>query len=674
MLILAAGWAALSAPFPAGAVETPAPAGLAPARPAAEAVTPPEPAAPLPGLAPASETTTSTTATTTSLTTSSATGSTQTTTSRTTSTTLAPAKGGSQAEGGYLSAITGSHLRWVELSVGGLPVRVQSGGVVALHPDAPFRVLKMHGDGWLDYGLQARLAGLPTADMQRFHTLNELLGEQVFQRESLALEVWRGQRRLGEIQLLVKLLPIDWLRRAEAAPRLADKIDLTRRALELTPDDRLLVLRLVDLLVEAGRLAEAAAHLEEQAWTQEDPALLNRLAELYQRLDQPEKLAQVTAKLLALHPDDPVLLERLATAYERQERWEEAVLLLERLSRGQAPAERSATFVRLAQAQQKLGRLDLAMRHLEQATALRPNQAGLWQELSEVRKQAGDRAGALEAQRRAADLAPADQAARQRLAEELIAAGRPAEAAAELEKLAQQSPSDAGLWLRLARLYEQIDDRQALVRVYRHLARLGPHDPDLDFNLGVLLFDLGRWQEALDSLTVAAQARPKDREIGELILACLIKLERKDQALDAARALTKDRPDQPALLERLYAALAKDRPQAVAKLLDQAIAAGSKTARLYQLRAALALDQEDTAAALAALEAGVKHLPADLELWFKLAGLYELASQEDKALKAYESVLDKDPNYPSAQDRYLQLKTSRLGREPAKPGPAGKQP
>ncbi|MFH1034175.1 MAG: tetratricopeptide repeat protein [Pseudomonadota bacterium] len=696
VLILAVCGAAPFWPAPAGAVETPAPVGLAPPRPAAPSQPDLTTGATV-STSTATATTVSSDTTSTSLTSAtSATTATSTTTtsssatttesdttitSRTTSTTQpAPAPAAkregqapAQADGGYFSAITGNRLRWVELSVGGLPVRVSAGGVVALHPDAPFRVLKMEGDGWLDYGLQPRLAGLPTADLGRFHTLNELMGEQVFERDALTLEIWRGQRRLGDIQLLVKLLPIDWLRRAEEAPRLADKIALTRKALDLTPDDRLLVLRLVDLLVEAGRLAEAAAQLEGEAWVQDDPTLLTRLADLYQRLDQPEKLAEVTAALLVKNPDDPVLLDRMATAYERQERWEEAVVLLERLSRNQAPAERAATFMRLAQAQRRLGRLDQAARYLQQATGLRPRDPALWQELAETRKQAGDQAGAIEAQRQAAELAPADQAARQQLAEDLAAAGKPAEAAAELEKLVQQSPGDSGLWLRLARLYEQVDDRPALVRVYQRLVRLGPHDPDLDYNLGVLLYDLGRWSEALDSLTAAGQARSQDREISELILACLLKLERKDQALDVARALLKGKPDQPALLERLYVALAKDRAQAVAKLLDQAMAAGSKAARLYELRAALALDQEDTATAVAALEAGAKALPANLELLAKLAGLYELAGREDKALKAYERILDKDPNFPGVQDRYLQLKTSRLGREPRKNGETGKQ-
>lgn len=608
-------------------------------------------------LTPTSSTTTSETTTT----------STSRTTSSSTSTTLPagppPPRGEAPRGDGYLSTITGSHLRWVELSLGGLPVRVQAGGVAALHPDAPFRVLRAEGDGWLDYGLQPRLEGLPEVDLSRFHTLNELLGEQVFSRDFVTLEVWRGQRRLGAIQLLVRLLPIDWLRRAEKAASLEDKIAYTQKALDLTPDDRLLVTRLADLLVEAQRYREAAALLEEQPWLRDDQAQLARLSELYQRTGQTEKARGVVERRLELAPQDTALLETLAQLLEQDQRWEEAAALWERLSQLQSGAERAATYSHLAQVRLRMGQPGPAAQVLEQAVKLQPFDALLWQTLSEARQAAGNPSGALDAQRQAAALAPADQQARLRLVEGLLAAGRKAEAAAELEKVAQLSPEDPGIWLRLARLYEDLGDKQALVKTYRHLTRQGPHDPDLDFNLGVLLGEMGRHQEALDSLVVAAQGRPQDREIQRRIMALQLKLGRGDRALELAKNQLQANADQPELLEQLYAALAKDQPQAVAALLDQALAAGSKSPRLYLLRASLALEQDDTLGAAKALELGVKNLPDNLELWTKLAGLYEAAGQDKKALKAYEHVLDQAPNQPGVQDRYLSLKTSLLERE-----------
>ncbi len=609
-----------------------------------------------------SETSTSETTTTSGSTTSSV-----TTSSNSTSTTLPagppPARGQAPKSEGYLATITGSHLRWVELSVGGLPVRVQAGGVAALHPDAPFRVLRAEGDGWLDYGLQPRLEGLPEVDLNRFHSLNELFGEQVFNRDFVNLEVWRGQRRLGSIQLLVRLLPIDWLRRAEKATSLEDKIAYTQKALDLTPDDRLLATRLADLLVEAQRYREAAALLEEQPWLRDDREQLARLTELYQRIGETAKAKAVVERRLELSPQDPALLAALAQLLEQEQQWEQAAALWERLSQLQSGAERAATYGHLAQVRLQMGQPGPAAQALEQAVKLQPFDAVLWQTLAEARQAAGNPAGALEAQRQAATLAPADQQARLRLVEALLAAGRKAEAAAELEKAALLSPDDPGIWLRLSRLYEDLGDKPALVKTYRHLTRQGPHDPDLDFNLGVLLGELGRYQEALDSLAVAAQGRPQDREIQRQMMALQLKLGRGDRALELAKNQLQANPDQPELLEQVYANLAKDKPQQVAALLDQALTAGSKAPRLYLLRASLALEQEDTLGAAKALELGVKNLPDNLELWTKLAGLYEAAGQDGKALKAYEHILDQAPNQPGVQDRYLSLKTNLLERE-----------
>lgn len=568
----------------------------------------------------------------------------------------------------------GPRLLWVELSVGGQPVQVKSGGVLALHPDAPFRVIKAKSDAWLDLGLSASLAGLPGVDMARFHTLSELLGEAVYSRQEVQLQVHKGGRLIGGVQLMIKLLPIDWLRRAEAATRLEDKIENTRQALALTPDDRLLALRLVDLLDEAKRYKEAAELLQGQAWTRDDPDLLSRLLEMYLRQGQLEPAAQVVTELLANKPDDIPLLERLAGLDEQLERWEEAMVVLERLTQIAEPDQRAPLWLRLAQVLIKSDKKDQAVMALQKAVELSPGDANSWRVMAEIKEQLGDAAGALEAQRRAAQLAPADLEAHLSLSEAYQKAGRKAEAAAELEKAALLRPDDTPQWLRLARLYEELEDRPALLKVYQRLTKASPHDPDLDYNLGVLLMEMERWEQALESLDAAAKAKPRDREVGRLILEALLRLKRWDQALKQAQAMLQDQPDQAALLERVYAALAKERPQGVAALLDHALAAGPKQANLYQLRAALALDKEDTPAALKALELGVKNLPGDLAMQLKLAGLYEAAGQEQKALQAYERILDKDPNYQDAQERYLQLKTGLLSERQGKGGANGGKP
>ncbi|CAO0821762.1 Tetratricopeptide repeat protein [Desulfarculales bacterium] len=569
----------------------------------------------------------------------------------------------------------GPRLLWVEFSVGGQPVQINAGGVLALHPDAPFRVLKAKSDAWFDLGLSASLGGLPTVDMQRFHTLSELLGEAIFSREQVQLQVHKGGRLLGGVQLMIKLLPIDWLRRAEAATRLPDKIENTRKALELTPDDRLLSLRLVDLLEEAKRHKEAADLLQSQAWIRDDPARLTQLLDLYLRQGQLEAAAQVVTELLDLKPDDIPLLERLAWLDEQLERWEEVTAVLERLTQIAGEDERSGLWLRLAQVLLKSDKKDQALTALQRAAERGLANANAWRVMAEIRGQLGDPVGALEAQRRAAQLAPADLEGHLSLSEAYQKAGYKTEAAAELDKAVHLRPDDNALWLRLARLYEKLEDRPALLKVYQHLTKASPHDPDLDYNLGVLLMDMERWEPALESLNVAARAKPLDCEVARLTMEALLRLKRWDQALLQAQVLLKDQPAQTAaVLERLYAALAKERPQALAGLLDLVLASGAKQANLYQLRAVLALDKEDTPGAIKTLELGVKNLPQNLALQLKLAELYEAAGQDQKALQAYERLLDKDSTYQDAQGRYLQLKTGLLSERKSKGGSNESQP
>lgn len=564
----------------------------------------------------------------------------------------------------------GPHLLWVELAVGAQPMRVAAGGALAIHPDALFRVIRAKSDAWLDFGLSYQLAGLPPLDLGQYHSLSELLGDSVYSRDSVELRVMKGERLLGSVQIIPKFLPIDWLRRAEAATQPEERLADTAKALELMPEDRLLVLRMADLLIDAKRHAEAIALLEQQAWAWDDQAALSHLADLYQRQGQNDKAAQAVDKLSALSPRDPRLLERLAGLLEQLGKWEEATAVLERLSQVLPEDERLPIWLRIAQALQKAGKLEPALEVAERAARQRPGEAAPWQVLAKLRAQAGDSAGALEAQRRLAALAPSDIETHMRLVEAFLGAGRKAEAAAELEKAAQLQPSETSLWMRLLQLYQDLDDRPSQLRVYQRLTALPGHDPDLDLRQGVLLMDMDQNQQALASFQALAKARPQDPEGQRLMVDVLARLGRWDQVIALAKTAYQGRPLPAPLLEGLYAAQAQKQPLVVAQFLDQALKAGAQETSLYQLRATLALDQDQTEAAIAALELGVQNLPDDSDLALKLAGLYEAAGQDQKAARLYERLLDKNSSLPGLQERYLQLKTRMLDERNAKGGEA----
>ncbi|MEW5914123.1 MAG: tetratricopeptide repeat protein [Thermodesulfobacteriota bacterium] len=567
----------------------------------------------------------------------------------------------------------GQELLWVELSVGGQPLRVRAGGVATLHPDAPFKVQEAKTSSWLDLGLSYRLKSLPQVNLDQYHTLTQLLGRHVYNTDQLELEVLKGGQVVGSIHLLVRLLPIDWLRLAREAQSLDDKITYTKKALELTPDDRLLMERLVDLLVEARRYDQAAALLEQQAANQTDPRWLSRLADLYERLGQNQKAAAALSQLAALHPRNAALLDRLAKMYEKDQRWEEAAAVLAKFSDLNSGLDRARALRRLAQAQQKAGQASAALQSLEQAVTLAPRDVELWRELAQARTQAGDRAGALQALTQAAQVAPGDLRLHLDLSRGFLAAGDKRRAAAELEKAAALQPKEPAHLLGLAKLYSDLGDRKALANTYRRLSALQPDDPDLNYNLGVLLFEEGQYADSLRHLQKVASVRPQDKEAQQMLFRTLVRLKRWPQAVAQAKKMLRSRPGDEKLVELIYGALAQERPQDAAALLDLVLAKKPQQVRPYQMRAALALQAEDRAAAIKALSGAAQAQPKNLQVLAQLAGLLEAEERPAEALKVYAKILDQDPNFPGVAERYLALRTQMM-RQERKKGPPSAPP
>jgi predicted Zn-dependent protease len=569
------------------------------------------------------------------------------------------ASGGAFAQEPLSSDEAGPNLRYIRFSLAGKPVDVRAGGILALHPDVPFRVVEAKTDAWFNFGLRTRLSGMPMVDLNNFHTLSELLGPKVYEGPELKVQALKDGQVLGEVSLDVSLLPIDWLRRAEEAQSVDKKIAFTEKAWQLTPDDRLLLTRLVDLMVEAKRYKEAVELLEGQSLQEDDAKLLRRLAGLYERAGQKEKAAAALSKLSAENPKDKALLARLAKLYEEMERWEEAAQILSRLLQGQTGAQRGETFLRMAAALERAGKKQEAMQALEHASRLKPADAKLWLRLAQGRKQAGDTPGTISALKRAVELQPANRSLRLELCEALLASGDKRGAASQMQEAAKLSPDDAALWLRLSRLQQDLGDKKALIHTYKRLAVLKPNQPDLLYNMAIISLDMENLPEALKYLQDALRAKPGDRQIRETMLDVLVQMGQWKQAVKLARELIKEKPD-PDLVMGLFGALSQSQPAELAKLMDLLLAQAPQDAKFYATRAALALEMQDTPGAVKALEQGIKAHPKALDLRWSLAGLYEAEKENQKALEQLGAILDENPEYPQAEERYLQLKTSIL--------------
>jgi predicted Zn-dependent protease len=553
----------------------------------------------------------------------------------------------------------GPHLRYIRFSLAGKPVDVRGGGVLALHPDVPFRVLEAKTDAWFSFGLQTRLDGMPEVDLKAFHTLSELLGPKLYEDPDLKVQALKDGQVLGEVRLEVSLLPIDWLRKAQGTNDIKQKIAFTEKAWQLSPDDRLLFSRLVDLMVEAKRYKEAVELLESQSLQKDDAKLLRQLAGLYDRSGQKEKAAAAYSKLAADFPKDRALLERLAKLYEELERWEEAAQVLGRLLVGQSGAQRGEIFMRQANALERAGKKKEAVQALEHASRLKPADAQLWQRLAEGRSEAGDTPGAIAALKRVVELQPAKRGPRLELAEVLLASGNKREAARQLKEAALLSPDDAALWLRLSRLQQELGDQKGLMQSYKRLADLKPNQPDLLYNLAITSLEMDKPAEALGYLEKALKAKPGDREIRETMLEVVVQLGKWKRAVRLAKELIEEKPDVNIVMS-LYPGLSQNRPKDLAALMDLLMDSEPQEAKFYETRAALALKLDDTPGAIKALEQGIEAHPKALDLRWGLANLYEAEDDNKKALEQLSAILDENPDYPEAEERYLQLRTSSL--------------
>ena len=625
-------------------------------------------------------------------------------------------------------------LKWIEFSMGGTPRRVKAGGIMAIHPDTPFKIKKVETDAWFQVGVKAFLAAYPKIDLYQFQTLTDILGPDVYKIDELVVEARRAGVSIGQVRLMLRLLPIDWLRKARSARKLEDKIAYTQKALELTPDDRLMVKRLVMLLEKAKRYQEAVDLITQYPSGDDGAWALAAMARLYRRLDQPEKEAAALSKLLDITPRDRASLERLADLYGKMGKWPEAALVLERmLPLLQGPVRVSA-LRRLAEALGKAGKAGQAAQIWDSAVKQQPDNPELWQALAQARAQSGDKVGSLAALKQAVFLAPKDQklwdelinallengdkaeAARSmelqlklrpedqallarlaRLYEELgdenalmrtyarlsalrpddrnlsynlsllksqkhLAAGEDKKAAQALEMALALEPDNKGLMLRLAEIYGRLNDKKAQASIYRRLVELDPKNATLFYNLALLSFELKDYQLALNSLDSAAKLKPDDEEIRELALDVLLKLGKYQRVKELAAAMMKAKAPLK-VIDSLYAELETDKPELLMEIIDLGIKQDPKDKKLYELGAVLALDREDTKAAIKVLERGVKALPKDTSLLEKLSGLYEAEGMDEKALAALEKILDRQPDNKKAGERYTRIRMGMLRKK-----------
>ena len=242
-------------------------------------------------------------------------------------------------------------------------------------------------------------------------------------------------------------------------------VELYRHHLQVHADDQTTRRRLVNLLVDERRFAEAQVEAQKVTRARpEDPEALEVEADLALRTGRPAEGQRLLDRLRALDPDDPDVVGRIVGVLEHHGRAREGVVLADQWAAAHSGDYRGAM---------------LAARALLLA---------------------GETEAAAEAARRAVTLAPDSLAPRALVARVHQSRKRYAEAAAAWEEAVERFPGNSAIALDLAFCREQLGDADGAEAAVRGVLGREPDNATALNFLGYLFADHGRHLEEAEKL------------------------------------------------------------------------------------------------------------------------------------------------------------------------------
>ena len=249
------------------------------------------------------------------------------------------------------------------------------------------------------------------------------------------------------------------------------------------------------LRASQGKHADSAAAFEHglSLLDEKDPRLLDTLLSLgteWLAAGNPGKASDAWERTAALDPENVDLHHRLAEAYVQNGLPDRALPHFEYLAANAAPGDRPRALEEIARLHQAAGRVDEAIRSLEQAINLTAPENWLRAELQDrlIRLyEHAHRTADLEARwKQAATENPRDLAAYLQLVAFYEKIGNQEQQRVWLEKLVTLSPKNAAARIKLGRLLAQIDQVEAAIPIYDRLLAEQPQNADLIFERATL--------------------------------------------------------------------------------------------------------------------------------------------------------------------------------------------
>jgi tetratricopeptide (TPR) repeat protein len=447
-------------------------------------------------------------------------------------------------------------------------------------------------------------------------------------------------------------------------------IDFYKKAYALDPNSPVIGEQLAEMYFVAQRIRDAVT--EAQQILRRDPSnlptrrLLARiyirsLGDLSKSADEPATVALAVEQLSQIVRLDPTDVESalwLARLERLSGKQEEAEKVLRGILAGD-PNNESA-LQQLTQLLLDAGKSNEAVDLLEQALARTPS-ADLYDQLGDAYTQLHDANDAEKAYRSAVDLEPDQTSHRKSLAQSLFDQGKYSDAGAEYQKLADAEPDDANNHLRLAeinRSLRRLDKAEQEVLLAKKRA---PGNLEVLYNEASIYEAEERYDDAIRVLSDAvagvkgqAELTPGRRRTLAILYQLLGQFYKDGQnytaAINTFREMVKLGPEEDRrgrlLIIDSYRA-DRDLPHAFDEARkgladyphDRALSIGE--AMLYG-------DNNQSAEAAQLLRPLLNNSPADLEIYFDLAQIYE---QDRQFAEAEQTVHTSEKLAERASDR-----------------------
>lgn len=225
--------------------------------------------------------------------------------------------------------------------------------------------------------------------------------------------------------------------------------------------------------------------------------------------------------------------------------------------------------------------------------------------------------------------------------------GRIDEGAAQLREITGLYPEKVAPYVNLARYYLQHQNAGAAEQVLRDALKRQPKQQELQMALAGFLVDQRRQDEAVQTVEGFIKETPEDYflrfRLAELHLAMGKKQQAESvyEAVIAAAGIKPDGLKARSQLARL--AIAEGKTDRGAELLAQVLKENPKDNDALFLRAGLALQKQDAAAAIADLRAVLHDQPASVPALKNLARAHLLKGELDLALETLQKAVDGAP-------------------------------